>query len=236
MEFWTRTIIANSGLLLEGLRLTLSVSAIAFLVAAVAGLSICLARIYLPPLRPILAAYIAFCRNTPIFVQLLWVAYAWYDIFAWPNDVFTAAWVALALQSSGYLAETFRAGLESVPHGQVEAAHALGVGRFTTLRRIVAPQMLLTIAPSLMKSVHRHHEMFDAGLRDRGTRPHVPGHPPHQSMGRTGADPHPRCGDLHRPDHVAVCRVEETHRPGSRAIGDLTKCWEACCDNRRRLG
>ena len=150
MEFWTRTIIANSGLLLEGLRLTLSVSAIAFLVAAVAGLSICLAQIYLPPLRPILAAYIAFCRNTPIFVQLLWVAYAWYDIFAWPNDVFTAAWVALALQSSGYLAETFRAGLESVPHGQVEAAHALGVGRFTTLRRIVAPQMLLTIAPSLI--------------------------------------------------------------------------------------
>jgi polar amino acid transport system permease protein len=64
--------------------------------------------------------------------------------------VFTAAWVALALQSSGYLAETFRAGLESVPHGQIEAAHALGVGRFTTLRRIVAPQMLLTIAPSLM--------------------------------------------------------------------------------------
>src|SRR5262245_9616785 len=150
MEFWTRTIIANSGLLLDGLRLTLSVSAIAFLVAAAAGLSICLARIYLPPLRPLLAAYIAFCRNTPIFVQLLWVAYAWYDIFAWPNDVFTAAWVALALQSSGYLAETFRAGLESVPHGQVEAAHALGVGRFTTLRRIVAPQMLLTIAPSLM--------------------------------------------------------------------------------------
>jgi polar amino acid transport system permease protein len=150
MEFWTRTIIANTGPLLEGLRLTLSVSAIAFLVAAAAGLGICLARIYLPPLRPVLTAYIAFCRNTPIFIQLLWVAYAWYDIFAWPNDVFTAAWVALALQSSGYLAETFRAGLESVPHGHVEAAHALGVGRFTTLRRIVAPQMLLTIAPSLM--------------------------------------------------------------------------------------
>jgi polar amino acid transport system permease protein len=150
MEFWTRTIVANSGLLVEGLRLTLSVSTIAFLVAAAGGLVICLARIYLPPVRPILSAYIAFCRNTPIFVQLLWVAYAWYDIFAWPNDVFTAAWVALALQSSGYLAETFRAGLESVPHGHIEAAHALGIGRFTTLRRIVAPQMLLTIAPSLM--------------------------------------------------------------------------------------
>ena len=130
--------------------MTILVSTIAFVVAALAGLAICLARIYLPPSRFILGAYIAYCRNTPIFVQLLWVAYAWYDIFAWPTDVFTAAWVALALQSSGYLAETFRAGFESVPHGHVEAAHALGIGRFAALRRIVLPQMLLTIAPSLM--------------------------------------------------------------------------------------
>jgi polar amino acid transport system permease protein len=149
MEFWTRTIIANSGALLEGLQLTLSVSVIAFVIAAVAGLAICLARIYVQPLRPVLSAYVAFCRNTPIFVQLLWVAYAWYDIFAWPKDVFTAAWVALALQSSGYLAETFRVGLDSVPQGHLEAAYALGIRRFTVLRRIVAPQMLLTIAPSL---------------------------------------------------------------------------------------
>jgi polar amino acid transport system permease protein len=150
MEFWTRTIIANTGPLLEGLRLTLLVSTIAFLVAGAAGLAIWLLRFYAPPLRPVLSAYIAFCRNTPIFVQLLWVAYAWYDIFAWPKDVFTAAWVALALQSSGYLAETFRAGFESVPHGHVEAAYALGMGRFGALRRIVAPQMLLTMAPALM--------------------------------------------------------------------------------------
>ena len=80
MEFWTRTIIDNSGLLLDGLGITVSVSVIAFAVAAAAGLAICLARIYTPPLRPLLSVYIAFCRNTPIFVQLLWVAYAWYDI------------------------------------------------------------------------------------------------------------------------------------------------------------
>ena len=150
MEFWTRTIVANTGPLLEGLRITLSVSMIAFAVAAVAGFAICIVRAYVTPLRPLLSAYIAFCRNTPIFVQLLWVAYAWYDIFAWPRDVFTAAWVALALQSSGYLAETFRAGLESVPHGHVEAAYALGMGRWGALRRIIVPQMLLTVAPALM--------------------------------------------------------------------------------------
>ena len=61
--------------------------------------------------------------------------------------------MALALQSSGYLAETFRAGIDSVPGGQIEAAHALGITHLTTWRRIIAPQMLLTIAPSLMNQL-----------------------------------------------------------------------------------
>jgi polar amino acid transport system permease protein len=150
MGFWTRTILADAGPLLNGLYVTLSVSLIAFVVAAAVGLGICMLRSYLPALRPVFAVYIAFCRNTPIFIQLLWVAYAWYDLIGWPQDIFTAAWVALALQSSGYLAETFRAGIASVPSGQIEAAHALGISRLATWRRIIIPQMLLTIAPSLM--------------------------------------------------------------------------------------
>jgi len=142
--------VGDAGPLLNGLYVTLSISVIAFAVAAIVGLGICIARSYLPVLRPLFAAYIAFCRNTPIFIQLLWVAYAWYELLGWPKSVFTAAWVALALQSSGYLAETFRAGIESVPAGQVEAAHALGIRRLAIWRRIVMPQMLLTITPALM--------------------------------------------------------------------------------------
>lgn len=150
MEFWTRTILANSGALLEGLRITVVLSLVAFAVAAASGLAVALLRMFVPVLRPVAGAYIAFCRNTPVFVQLLWVAYAWYDLLGWPTSVFTAAWVALALQSSGYLAETFRAGFDSVPRGHVEAAHALGIGRAATVRRIVLPQVLITIAPALM--------------------------------------------------------------------------------------
>jgi polar amino acid transport system permease protein len=150
MGFWTRTILADAQPLLNGLYVTLAVSLIAFVVAACVGLGICIARSYAPVLRPAFAAYIAFCRNTPIFIQLMWVAYAWYDLIGWPKDIFTAAWVALALQSSGYLAETFRAGIESVPGGQIEAAEALGIARLTIWWRIILPQMLLTIAPALM--------------------------------------------------------------------------------------
>ena len=153
MGFWTRTLLADAGPLWHGLSVTLSISVIAFVVANLMGLAICVTRAFLPALRPVFAAYIAFCRNTPIFIQLLWVAYAWYDLIGWPKDVFTAAWVALALQSSGYLAETFRTGIDSVPHGHVEAALALGIGRLSIWRRIILPQMLLTIAPSLMNQV-----------------------------------------------------------------------------------
>ena|ERR1700742_4970675 len=153
MGFWARTILADAGPLLNGLYITLAISVIAFAVAFAVGLTICIVRSYLPVLRPVFAAYIAFCRNTPIFIQLLWVAYAWYDLIGWPKDIFTAAWVALALQSSGYLAETLRAGIESVPPGQIEAAHALGIRSLTIWRRIILPQMLLTMAPPLMNQL-----------------------------------------------------------------------------------
>lgn len=153
MGFWIRTLLADAGPLWDGLVVTVSISAIAFVVAALVGLGICVLRGFVPALRPVFSAYIAFCRNTPIFIQLLWVAYAWYELIGWPRDVYTAAWVALALQSSGYLAETFRAGIDSVPPGHIEAALALGIGRPSIWRRIILPQMLMTIAPSLMNQV-----------------------------------------------------------------------------------
>ena len=82
---------------------------------------------YVRPLRPILIVAIEFFRATPILVQLLWVAYVWPALFGWPNGFFEAAWLALGLQSSGYLAETFRGAIEAVPKGQREAAYSVGM-------------------------------------------------------------------------------------------------------------
>jgi len=70
--------------------------------------------------------------------------------FSEPQTFFTAAWVALALQSSGYLAETFRAGIEAVPRGQREAGLSAGMSHALAFRRIVLPQVLLMVAPSLV--------------------------------------------------------------------------------------
>src|SRR5262249_21387095 len=61
--------------------------------------------------------------------------------------------IALAIQSSGYLAETFRSGIEGLPRGQVEAGMAVGMSRSRTFRRIIAPQVLLVMAPSIINQL-----------------------------------------------------------------------------------
>jgi polar amino acid transport system permease protein len=150
MGNWERLVWNQRDALLAGLGVTVEVCAIAFLTALVGGLALCLTRLYVAPLRPVAILLIEFFRDTPIFVQLMWVAYVWPEVFGFPNTFFTAGWLALALQSSGYLAETFRAGIEGVPRGQREAAFSAGMSPAQTFGRIVMPQVLLASAPSIV--------------------------------------------------------------------------------------
>ncbi len=150
MGNWERLVWNQRDVLFAGLGVTLEVCAIAFIAAIAGGLALCLIRLYVAPLRPIAVVLIEFFRDTPIFVQLMWVAYVWPEIFGFPNSFFTAGWLALALQSSGYLAETFRAGIEAVPRGQREAAFSAGMSHPQAFTRIVMPQVLLATAPSIV--------------------------------------------------------------------------------------
>jgi polar amino acid transport system permease protein len=150
---WTLLVWNKLDVYLAGLIVTFEVSAIAFTVGGVVGLMVCLVRIYVLPLRWIAILYIEFCRSTPILVQLLWVNYVWPVLFGWPTSLFAAAWTALALQTSGYLAETFRSGIEGMDRGQRDAAYAIGMSRAITMWRIVLPNMLLVMAPSIMNQV-----------------------------------------------------------------------------------
>ncbi|MBL8699247.1 MAG: amino acid ABC transporter permease [Alphaproteobacteria bacterium] len=150
MGNWERLVWNQRGVLLDGLLVTIEVCAIAFAAAIVGGLALCLVRLYVRPLRPVAVALIEFFRATPIFVQLMWVNYVWPELFGWPNSFFTAGWVALALQSSGYLAETFRAGIEAVPRGHREAGAAVGMSPALILLRVVLPQVALMVAPSIV--------------------------------------------------------------------------------------
>jgi len=148
-----RLVWGNRHLILEGLAVTTQVCLAAFMLAIVLGLTACLVRLYMPILRPLAIGYIEFCRATPIFVQLLWVNYAWPEVFGFPTTVFQAGIIALALQSSGYLAETFRSGIEGLAPGQREAALAVGMTEAQAMRRIVLPQAALTMAPSIVNQL-----------------------------------------------------------------------------------
>lgn len=145
-----RIIWSNRGEFLAGLLVTGEISLIAMAVAMAVGLLICVVRMYCRPLRWLAMLYIEFCRSTPIYVQLMWVNYVWPELFGWPRSFFAAGWTALALQSSGYLAETFRSGIEGVSRGQREAALSTGLSPYGTMRWVILPQAVLMMAPSLM--------------------------------------------------------------------------------------
>ncbi|MDB5514928.1 MAG: transporter permease, partial [Tardiphaga sp.] len=74
-------------------------------------------------------------------------------LFGFPKTVEWAGIIALALQSSGYLAETFRSGIEGLPRGQIEASLAVGMSRVQIFRRIVVPQVLLVMSPAIINQL-----------------------------------------------------------------------------------
>lgn len=150
MGNWERLVWNQRDALASGLLVTVEICAIAFVIAVLGGLLLCLVRMYVKPLRPFAIVLIEFFRATPILVQLLWVNYVWPPIFGWPDSFFAAAWAALAVQSSGYLAETFRGGIEAVPRGQLEAAYSVGMSPVRAFWRIVVPQVSLSTAPSIV--------------------------------------------------------------------------------------
>jgi polar amino acid transport system permease protein len=150
MGNWQRLVWNQRDALMAGIVVTVQVCAIAFAIAVLVGLLLCLVRMYVRPLRPIVIVVIEFFRATPILVQLLWVNYVWPALFGWPDSFFAAAWVALAVQSSGYLAETFRGAIEAIPKGQREAAYSVGMSPVLVFWRIVMPQAALSSAPSIV--------------------------------------------------------------------------------------
>ncbi|HSV20467.1 MAG TPA: amino acid ABC transporter permease [Casimicrobiaceae bacterium] len=150
MNNWHRLVWNQRDALFAGLQVTVEVCFISFAFAVLGGLVLCLVRMYVRPLRPVATVLIEFFRATPILVQLLWVNYAWPELFGWPTTFYQAACTALALQSSGYLAETFRGGIEAIPRGQREAAFSVGMSPLLVFWRIILPQVLLSSAPAIV--------------------------------------------------------------------------------------
>lgn len=136
-------------LLLQGLWTTVLLGAVSILLGFVGGLLLALLRLYGPAwLRTVTRIYIDVFRSIPLLVLLVLVYYA-LPFIGLRLTSFAAATAALSLVSCAYTAEILRAGIEAIPRGQFEAAGAIGLGFFSTMRDVVLPQALRIVVPPL---------------------------------------------------------------------------------------
>jgi len=141
-------ILRNLPLLLEGLRLTLIVSALGLLLAAPIGLAAALMRLRRGAAGRVVAAYVEAFRNTPLLIQL-YVVYFGLPLIGLAGDPTVSGIVSLGLYHGAFLTEVFRAGLQAVSARQLEAASALGMRHRLAMRRIILPQALRLMLPAL---------------------------------------------------------------------------------------
>jgi polar amino acid transport system permease protein len=140
----------NLGFLLSGLQMTLVISAISLALSVVLGLLLAVMDLSrYRALRLLATAFGELIRNTPILVQLLWVYYVLPIVFDIQIDAFSASVLGLTVYASAFIAEVYRAGIQSVPVGHREAAQVLGMSPAQSFVRIVMPQAIRAILPPM---------------------------------------------------------------------------------------
>jgi polar amino acid transport system substrate-binding protein len=131
----------------QGALITLGLSIVSMSLAILLGLFIALTRVYAPaPFSSSAVAYIEIIRGTPLLIQLFVIFYALPSIGI-KLSPFIAAVIGLGCNYAAYEAENYRAGLFSVPRGQMEAAISLGMSRNQALRFVILPQALRMVLP-----------------------------------------------------------------------------------------
>ncbi|MBO0906135.1 amino acid ABC transporter permease [Jiella sonneratiae] len=136
--------------IVEAIRWTLALSAVAFAGGAIGGLIVALCRVSsVAPLRYLALGYIRLFQGTPLLMQLFLV-YFGLNIFGAGINPWLAASLALTLHASAFLGEIWRGCIEAVPSGQSEAAWALGLGYVDRMKSIVLPQAAkIAVAPTV---------------------------------------------------------------------------------------
>ena len=134
-------------LMLQGSEITLEIFCVTLVLALPLGILAALGRLSkLRVLSRFMEFYIWLMRGTPVMLQLLFVYFALPMVGILLPDM-AAALLAFTLNYAAYFAEIFRAGIQSVPRGQYEAAKTLGMTYPQTMRRIILPQVIRMVLP-----------------------------------------------------------------------------------------
>jgi polar amino acid transport system permease protein len=136
--------------LLEGLGNTLLLTGGAVTLGLAIGFVLA-AGMQLPgwPVRFVIGTYVEVLRNTPLVLQLFWVHYALPYFTGHSTTAFQSGLIVMTVQSSAYLADVARAGIQAVPRGQWEAAEALGLPFASRWGEVILPQAIRIIIPPL---------------------------------------------------------------------------------------
>ena len=128
---------------------TLRMTALAFVLAFVAGLVLALAKLStFKPVQALASAYIEVMRGIPALAVLFLIYFGLAD-FGLIIDAFPAAVIGLGLNGAAYMAEIFRAGILSIHSGQLEAALTVGMTPLAAMRWVILPQALRVVMPPL---------------------------------------------------------------------------------------
>ena len=143
---------------LEGCKNTLILAHFSVLIGTLGGTLLSLCRMSkFKPLKYIAVAIVEFVRGTPLMVQLMFIFYGlpmigvtFPDISFIPNfSRFMAGVVAMSLNSSAYVSEIIRSGIQAVDPGQMEAARSIGFTYGESMRKVILPQAVKNILPAL---------------------------------------------------------------------------------------
>jgi polar amino acid transport system permease protein len=154
MYTWDFSIISqNASVLLRGCIVTLQLTIVSLILATALGLLLSfgsLSRFRL--FRWLAIGFVEFFRAAPALVVLIWIYYALPVIIGVNFSSFVSAVIALTLVQASYEAEIFRAGIEAIELGQVEAARSVGMSHGQTMRRIVLPQAFRIMIPPFVSA------------------------------------------------------------------------------------
>jgi His/Glu/Gln/Arg/opine family amino acid ABC transporter permease subunit len=133
----------------RGVWMTAALAATSLLLGLPIGLALALARVQSSRLLSLpAAAYVEMVRGTPLLVQILFIYFV-LPAFGVSLPAFTSGIIALTLNCAAYVAEIFRAGIESIESGQMEAARSLGMTYPQAMRRVILPQTFRRVLPPL---------------------------------------------------------------------------------------
>ena len=149
-EFKWHVLLRYQSFLIDGVLITIQMALIGMAIALTLGLVIALmGKSGIKILVIFSDIYIQIFRAIPLFVYLIWMFYGAAMLTGINVPAFATAVICLSMTHSAFMAETYRAGIESVPKGHTEAGLSVGLSRFQVMRYIILPQAIRTILPPI---------------------------------------------------------------------------------------